>query len=183
MPNLNARDPKSLQSLLETFGTLDIRIDPDEISELLEQADEEIREAEYDLAGGFPNGGLKSAETATLKMGLALALGYCRRLAVGDEDDSKKGARSHRNAALLLWFWAREKMPQAVAVTEHLVDVIQKRNGYNYRGHIVTKSEATDFAASVKEVRAALGDEPIRIYEDLMAQLREAQTKAAKSKP
>lgn len=102
MPKLQPEDPKTLRSLLEKYGTLDVGIDPDEIGELLDQADEEIREADWDLKGKFPNGVLKSAEMAILRMALALALGYCRRLARRDEFDPAKGARAHRNAALLL---------------------------------------------------------------------------------
>jgi hypothetical protein len=79
VPKLQPEDPKTLPSLLEKYGTLDLGINPDEIGELLDQADEEIREADWDLKGQFPNGVLKSAEMAILKMALALALGYCRR--------------------------------------------------------------------------------------------------------
>ena len=94
MPKLQPEDPKTLRSLLEMYGTLDLGVDPDEIGELLDQADEEIREADWDLKGQFPNGVLKSAELAILKMALALALGYCRRLARRDEFDPAKGARA-----------------------------------------------------------------------------------------
>ncbi len=175
MPNLRPGDPKSLKSLVETYGTRDTGIDPDEIEELLEQADEEIREAEYDLAGGFPAGGLKSAEMATLKMGLALALGYCRRLAVLDAGDPLKGQRSHYHAALLLWFWARDDMPRVAPVAAQLVEVIQRRNDYGYRGYVISASEARDITESVKDVRFALGDAPVKVYQSLMAQLRDAQ--------
>ncbi|MDA8237040.1 MAG: nucleotidyltransferase domain-containing protein [Chloroflexi bacterium] len=51
MPKLQPEDPKTLRSLLEMYGTLDLGIDPDEIVELLDQADEEIREADWDLKG------------------------------------------------------------------------------------------------------------------------------------
>lgn len=175
MPRLGATDPTSVAATLRTYGTADTGIDPDEIPELLEQADEEIREAEYDLTGGFPNGGLKSAEMAILKMGLALALGYCHRLAEHDDSDPRKGQRSHRNAALLVWFWARESMPRVEPLAAQLVDVIERRNAYSYRTHSASPSEALDATQAVKEVREALGDEPIRIYQSTMARLEAAR--------
>ena len=179
MPNLKPGDPKTLMSLLTTYGTRDTGIDPDEIAELLDQADEEIREAEYDLAGGFAMGGVKSAEMATLKMGLALALGYCRRLAELDVEDRRKGQHSHYHAALLLWFWTKDEVPALEPVAGRLVEVIQRRNDYGYRGYVVSESEASDMTESVKEIRVALGDAPIRVYQRLMAELRAAQADAA----
>ena len=134
MPGFRSGDPSSLQALLTTYGTADTGVDPEEIQELLDQADEEIREAEWDLKGGFPNGVLKSTEMAILKMALALALGYCRRLARRDEFDPQKGARAHRNAAVLLWLWAREQMPSAEPVAGRLVDIVTARNNYGYEG-------------------------------------------------
>jgi len=175
MPRLGANDPSSVAAMLRAYGTADTGIDPGEIPELLEQADEEIREAEYDLVGGFPNGGLKSAEMAILKMGLALALGYCHRLAEHNESDPRKGQRSHRNAALLVWFWARESMPRVEPLAAQLVDVIERRNAYSYRTHPASPSEALDATQAVKEVREALGDEPIRIYQSTMARLKAAR--------
>ena len=175
MPLLQPSDPKTLRSLLEKYGTLDLGIDPDEIGELLDQADEEIREAEWDLQGQFPNGVLKSAEMAILKMALAMALGYCRRLARRDEFDAAKGARAHRNAALLLWFWAKDEMPTAEPIAGQLVEVVTARNTYGYEGLVVSMTEAGDFNELVKSMRADLGKRPIAIYRELMARLAEAR--------
>ncbi len=175
MPKLAPEDPRDIEALLVKFGTLDIGIDPEEIHELLEQSDEEIREAEWDLKGQFPNGVLKSAEMAILKMALALALGYCRRLARRDEFDPAKGARAHRNAALLLWFWARASLPSAEPVAAQLVDIVTARNSYGYEGQTIALSEAEDFAGLVKEMRVDLGDEPIVIYDRKMAELAAAR--------
>lgn len=179
MPKLAPEDPKNLEALLVTFGTLDLGIDPDEITELLEQSDEEIREAEWDLKGQFPNGVLKSAEMAVLKMALALALGYCRRLAKRDEFNPDKGSRAHRNAALLLWFWAKVNLPSAEPVAGQLVDIVTARNNYGYEGQTIALSEAEDFAELVKQMRADLGDEPIHAYERKMAELAAARAKQA----
>lgn len=181
MPKLQPEDPKTLRSLLEKYGTLDVGIDPDEIGELLDQADEEIREADWDLKGQFPNGVLKSAEMAILKMALALALGYCRRLARRDEFDPAKGARAHRNAALLLWFWAKDEMPAAEPIASQLVDVINARNHYGNEGRVVSMTEADDFNELVKSMRADLGERPIEVYRDLMAQLAEARAEQFKA--
>lgn len=49
MPKLQPEDPKTLRSLLEKYGTLDVGIDLDEIGELLDQADE--ARAEQSKAG------------------------------------------------------------------------------------------------------------------------------------
>lgn len=153
MPTLRPGDPRTLRALLETYGTADTGVDPEEIEELLEQADEEIREAEWDHKGGFPNGVLKSVEMAILKMALALALGYCRRLARRDEFDPAKGARAHRNAALLLWFWARDEMPEAEPIAAQLVDIVAARNSYGYEGMIVSMTEADDFTSLGRLIR------------------------------
>jgi len=40
MPKPAPEDPKNCESLLVTFGTLGLGIDPDEIVELLDQSDE-----------------------------------------------------------------------------------------------------------------------------------------------
>jgi hypothetical protein len=175
MPLLQPGDPKNLRSLLEKYGTLDLGIDPDEIGELLDQADEEIREAAWDLKGEFPNGVLKSAEMAILKMALALALGYCRRLARRDEFDPAKGARAHRNAALLLWFWAKDEMPTSEPIAAQLVEVVTARNTYGYEGLVVSMTEAGDFNELVKSMRADLEERPIAIYRELMDRLAEAR--------
>ncbi len=175
MPKLQPGDPKTLRSLLEKYGTLDPGIDPDEIGELLDQADEEIREADWDLKGQFPNGVLKSAEMAILEMALALALGYCRRLARRDEFDPAKGARAHRNAALLLWFWTKDGMPVAEPIAGQLVDVVTARNTYGYEGLAISMTEADDFKELVKTMRADLGERPIEVYRELMTRLAEAR--------
>ncbi|MGC8634307.1 MAG: hypothetical protein ACP5VP_06530 [Candidatus Limnocylindrales bacterium] len=180
MPRLQPNDPKSLESPLTTFGTRDLEIDPDDIADLLDQADEEIREADWDLKGKFPNGVLKSAEMAILKMALALALGYCRRLAKRDEFNPEKGQRAHRNAALLLWFWSKEALPQAEPVAGQLVDIVTARNNYGYDGWTVALSEAEDFADLVKEMRVDLGDAPVQIFEQKMAELAAAQAQGTK---
>lgn len=178
MPKLGPGDPHDLEALLVTYGTLDLGVDPEEIHELLEQSDEEIREAEWDLKGRFPNGVLKSAEMAVLKMALALALGYCRRLARRDEFNPEKGARAHRNAGLLLWFWARTSMPAAEPVAAQLVEIVTARNNYGYEGRTIALSEAEDFADLVKQLRVDLGDEPIAIYQRTMAELAAARERA-----
>jgi len=175
MPKLQPEDPKTLRGLLEMYGTLDLGVDPDEIGELLDQADEEIREADWDLKGKFPNGVLRSAEMAILKMALALALGHCRRLARRDEFDPAKGARAYRNAALLLWFWAKDEMPAAVPIAGQLVDVVTARNSYGYEGLVVSMTEADDFKELVKAMRADLGERPIEVYRELMARIAEAR--------
>lgn len=179
MPKLAPEDPRNLEALLVTFGTLDLGIDPDEITELLEQSDEEIREAEWDLKGQFPNGVLKSAEMAILKMALALALGYCRRLAKRDEFNPDKGSRAHRNAALLLWFWAKVNLRSAEPVASQLVDIVTARNNYGYEGQTIALSEAADFAELVKQMRADLGNEPIAVYERKMAEIAVARAEQA----
>jgi len=183
MPRLAPEDPKNFESLLVTFGTLDLGIDSDEIVELLDQSDEEIREAEWDLKGRFPNGVLKSGEMAMLKMALALALGYCRRLAKRDEFNPDKGTRAHRNAALLLWFWARVNLPSAEPVAGQLVDIVTARNDYGYEGRRIALSEAEDFTEMVKQMRADLGDEPIRAYQRKMAELAAARSQQASKGP
>ena len=175
MPKLGPDDPKTLRSLLEKYGTLDLGIDPDEIGELLDQADEEIREADWDLRGQFPNGVLKSAEMAILKMALALALGYCRRLARRDEFDPAKGARAHRNAALLLWFWTKDEMPIAESIAGQLVDIVTARNIYGYEGLVISMTDADDFVELVKTMRADLGERPIEVYRALMTRLAEGR--------
>jgi hypothetical protein len=175
MPKLAPEDPRNLEALLVTFGTLDLGIDPDEITDLLEQSDEEIREAAWDLKGQFPNGVLKSAEMAILKMALALALGYCRRLAKRDEFNPDKGTRAHRNAALLLWFWAKANLRSAEPVAGQLVDIVTARNSYGSEGRTIALSEAEDFAELVKQMRADLGDEPIAVYERKMAEIAVAR--------
>lgn len=175
MPKLQPEDPKNLHDLLARFGTADLNLDVEEVIELLDHADEEIREAEWDLKGQFPNGVLKSAEMAVLKMALALALGYCRRLAKRDEFDHAKGQRAHRNAALLLWFWTIDSMPSASPVAEQLVNLVTARNDYGYEGRIVSLTEAEDYKDVVKQMRVELGDAPIRQYHATMAAIVAAQ--------
>jgi hypothetical protein len=66
-------------------------------------------------------------------------------------------------------------MPRVEPLAAQLVDVIERRNDYSYRTHSASPSEALDATAAVKEVREALGDEPIRIYQSTMARLKTAQ--------
>jgi len=112
---------------------------------------------------------------AILKMALALAFGYCRRLAKRDEFNPDKGSRAHRNAALLLWFWAKANLRSAEPVASQLVDIVTARNSYGHEGRTIALSDAEDFAELVKQMRADLGDEPIAAYERKMAEIAVAR--------
>jgi hypothetical protein len=117
---------------------------------------------------------------AILKMALALALGYCRRLARRDEFDPAKGARAHRNAALLLWFWARPEMTAAEPIAGQLVHIVTARNNCGHEGLVVSMTEAGGFKEAVKSMRADLGERPIEVYRELIARLAEARAEQSK---
>lgn len=90
------------------------------------------------------------------------------------ERDKHQGSRAHRNAALLLWFWASVNLPAAEPIAGQLVDIVTARNNYGYQGRTIAPSQAADFGQMVKQMRLDLGDEPLIIYERKMAEVAAA---------
>jgi hypothetical protein len=147
----------------------------DEISELLDQVDEEIREASYDLAGGFPNGALKSDLVALLKLANALALAYHRRPATGERHDTAAWQSLLRQSADLVRLWIVEKAPEGTASSAYLAPLVEAYLSYIYRGRVLAPVEAQSTHTAIEEIAALVARHPETTFAASQALAAEAR--------